>query len=181
MESKNIILRKSVFDDCVLFTKWEQQDYVKEFLTINKERTYEEVVREFILREQDPTKEQYTIILKNTGPIGRVYLSNISREFDFMDITRIYIGEKEYLGKGYGTECLEMLLVYCFNVLNMERVTIDHYTGNRSGNLYLKLGFKYEGIMRHAAKKDGKYYDLHLMSMLREEYTKLRAWKKIRV
>ncbi|HRC80799.1 MAG TPA: GNAT family protein [Sedimentibacter sp.] len=175
MESKNIILRKSVFDDCVLFTKWEQQDYVKEFLTINKERTYEEVVREFILREQDPTKEQYTIILKNTGPIGRVYLSNISREFDFIDITRIYIGEKEHLGKGYGTECLEMLLVYCFNVLNMERVTIDHYTGNRSGNLYLKLGFKYEGIMRHAAKKDGKYYDLHLMSMLREEYTKLRA------
>ena len=76
MESKNIILRKSVFDDCVLFTKWEQQDYVKEFLTINKERTYEEVVREFIIREQDPTKEQYTIILKN-----KQFRLNIKRIF----------------------------------------------------------------------------------------------------
>jgi RimJ/RimL family protein N-acetyltransferase len=95
MESENLIIRKSVFDDCEIFTKWEQQDYVKEFLTINKERTYEEVVREFITREQDPTKEQYTIILKDKGPIGRVYLSNISREFDFIDITQIYI--KQYI------------------------------------------------------------------------------------
>ncbi|NLK65257.1 MAG: GNAT family N-acetyltransferase [Tissierellia bacterium] len=177
MESENLIIRKSVFDDCEIFTKWEQQDYVKEFLTINKERTYEEVVREFITREQDPSKEQYTIILKNKGPIGRVYLSNISREFDFIDITRIYIGEKKYLGKGYGRECMEVLLDYCFNELKMERVTLDHYTGNLAGNLYLKLGFKYEGIMRHSAKKDCKYYDLHLMSMLREEYKNIQIVK----
>ena len=177
MESENIIIRKSIFDDCEIFTKWEQQDYIKEFLTINKERTYEEVVREFIIREQDPSKEQYTIILKNKGPIGRVYLSNISREFDFIDITRIYIGEKKYLGKGYGRECMEVLLDYCFNELKMERVTLDHYTGNLAGNLYLKLGFKYEGIMRHSAKKDCKYYDLHLMSMLREEYKNIQIVK----
>lgn len=171
MEFENIIIRKSVFDDCEIFTKWEQQDYIKEFLTINKERTYEEVVREFILREQDSSNEQYTIILKNK-PIGRVYLSKISKEFDSMDITRIYIGEKEYLGKGYGREAMELLLNYCFNDLKMERVSLDHYTGNIAGNLYLKLGFKYEGIMRNAAKRDNEYYDLHLMSMLREEYEK---------
>ena len=172
MESENIIIRKSTFDDCEIFTKWEQQDYIKEFLTINKERTYEEVVREFILREQKPSDEQYTIILKNKQPAGRIYLSKISKEFDSMDITRIYIGEKEYLGKGYGRECMELLLNYCFNVLKMERVTLDHYTGNAAGALYLKLGFKYEGIMRNSAKKDNKYFDLHLMSMLREEYEK---------
>jgi RimJ/RimL family protein N-acetyltransferase len=172
MESENIIIRKSIFDDCEIFTEWEQQDYIKEFLTINKERSYEEVVREFIMREQDPSKEQYTIILKNKGPIGRVYLSNISKEFDSIDITRIYIGEKKHLGKGYGRECMELLLNYCFNELKMERVSLDHYTGNIAGELYLKMGFKYEGIMRNSAKKDNEYYDLHLMSMLRGEYEK---------
>ncbi|HNZ82544.1 MAG TPA: GNAT family protein [Sedimentibacter sp.] len=171
MESENILIRKSIFDDCEIFTRWEQQDYVKEFLTINKERTYEEVVREFILREQDPSNEQYTIIHKNK-PIGRIYLSKISKEFDSIDITRIYIGEKEYLGKGYGRECMELLLDYCFNELKMERVSLDHYTGNAAGELYLKLGFKYEGVMRNSAKKDNEYFDLHLMSMLREEYKK---------
>lgn len=171
MVSKNIILRKSTFDDCEIFTKWEQQDYIKEFLTINIERTYEEVVREFILREQDLSNEQYTIILKNgMEPIGRVYLSKISKESDSMDITRIYIGENMYLGKGYGREAMVLLLDHCFNNLNMERVTLDHYAGNTAAKLYLNLGFKYEGIMRNAAKRNNEYFDLHLMSILREEY-----------
>lgn len=171
MVSKNIILRKSAFDDCEIFTKWEQQDYIKEFLTINIERTYEEVVREFILREQDLSNEQYTIILKNgMEPIGRVYLSKISKESDSMDITRIYIGENMYLGKGYGREAMVLLLDHCFNNLNMERVTLDHYAGNTAAKLYLNLGFKYEGIMRNAAKRNNEYFDLHLMSILREEY-----------
>ena len=172
MVSENIIIRKSTFDDCEIFTKWEQQDYIKEFLSINEERTYEEVVREFVLREQDFTNQQYTIVLKDEEPIGRVYLSKISKESDSMDITRIYIGEKDYLGKGYGKEAMVLLLDYCFNELKMERVSLDHYTGNAAADLYLKLGFSYEGIMRNAAKRDNKYFDLHLMSMLREEYKK---------
>lgn len=76
------------------------------------------------------------------------------------------------MGKGYGRECMELLLDYCFNELKMERVSLDHYTGNAAGELYLKLGFKYEGVMRNSAKKDNEYFDLHLMSMLREEYKK---------
>lgn len=172
MESDNILIRKSAFDDCEIFTKWEQQDYIKEFLTISEERTYEEVVREFLDREKNPSDEQYTIILKDKGPIGRVYLSKISRESDSLDLTRIYIGEKQYLGKGYGRESMVLLLDYCFNDLEMERVSLDHYTGNTAASMYLNLGFKYEGIMRNAAKRDNDYYDLHLMSMLKEEYKK---------
>jgi len=56
MISKNIELRKSTFDDCIYFSRWEEQDYIKEFLTINEERSYEDVVREFITREKDPSK-----------------------------------------------------------------------------------------------------------------------------
>ncbi len=172
MISENIMIRKSVFCDCEIFAKWEQQDYIKEFLTINEMRTYEEIVREFILREQDSSNEQYTITLKSKEPIGRIYLSKISKESDSIDITRIYIGEKDYLGKGYGREAMELLLEYCFNILKMERVSLDHYTGNTAAKLYLSLGFRYEGIMRNAAKRNNEYFDLHLMSMLREEYKK---------
>lgn len=174
MISKNIELRKSTFEDCTNFSRWEEQDYIKEFLTINAERSYEDVVREFITRESDPSKEQYTIVHNVTGnAIGRVYLSNISYSSNSMDITRIYIGDRNYLKKGFGREVMMMLLDYCFNSLNMERVTLDHYPGNKASCLYLDLGFKYEGIMRNAAKKDNKYYDLHLMSILKEEYNQI--------
>lgn len=160
MISKNIELRKSTFEDCTNFSRWEEQDYIKEFLTINAERSYEDVVREFITRESDPSKEQYTIVHNVTGnAIGRVYLSNISYSSNSMDITRIYIGERNYLKKGFGREVMMM--------------TLDHYPGNKASCLYLDLGFKYEGIMRNAAKKDNKYYDLHLMSILKEEYNQI--------
>ena len=72
---------------------------------------------------------------------------------------------------GSDEEAMRELLEYCFIQLHTERVTLDHLPQNeRAAALYLKLGFQYEGVMRHAGKKNGKYIDLHLMSMLRSEF-----------
>ena len=80
MESKNIIIRESVFEDCELFYKWENDPAVDEFFTFdNTERTFENIVTEFVRFRLDPTKAQFTILLKpEDKPIGRVYLSGIS-------------------------------------------------------------------------------------------------------
>ena len=62
-------------------------------------------------------------------------------------------------------------LKLAFEEMRRERVTLDHFAENEiASKLYLKTGFHYEGVMRHGGKKDGMYVDLHLMSMLREEY-----------
>ncbi|MEE0745133.1 MAG: GNAT family protein, partial [Anaerovoracaceae bacterium] len=54
---------------------------------------------------------------------------------------------------------------------HMERVTIDHYVGNkRAHTLYESIGFRQEGTGRHATKKNGQYYDLVFMSILRSEF-----------
>jgi len=174
MESNNLIIRETIFNDCALFAEFEKQDFIKEFLTIDENRSYEDVVREFIIRERDDSKEQYTIVLKNDNKqIGRVYIAKIDRNHDSLDITRIYIGDKNNIGKGYGKEAMILLLQYCFNTLKMERVTIDHYPNNyKASNLYLSLGFQYEGIMRNAAKRNNQYFDLHLMSILKNDYYK---------
>jgi RimJ/RimL family protein N-acetyltransferase len=174
MESNNLYLRKTVEEDCRYFEEWEKQDFIKEFLNINDSQCYNDIVNEMKEREKDKSKELYTIMLKTKNePIGRVYLSKIDNSFNSIDITRIYIGDKNSVGKGYGRELMEVLLSYCFEVLEMQRVTLDHYPNNkRASHLYLELGFKYEGIMRNAAKKNNQYFDLHLMSMLREEYLK---------
>ena len=50
-------------------------------------------------------------------------------------------------------------------------MTTDYYTGNKkAAALYAGMGFSGEGVARHATRKDGKYYDLHLMSILRSEF-----------
>ena len=174
LETRNLILRESVFDDCVLFAEWEKRADVQEFFTMNEDRDYEEIVRNFINYSQDPTKELFTITIKPSGtPIGRIYLSRIDHEEDSMDITRIYIADTEQRNKGYGEEALRCILEYAFINHHMERVTIDYFTRNMPArHLYHKIGFTDEGTMRHAGKKNGKYYDLCLMSMLRSEKKK---------
>ncbi len=60
---------------------------------------------------------------------------------------------------------------YLFEELDMQRVTLDYFTGNvKAANLYRRLGFVDEGVARNACSKDGIYYDLNLMSILRDEY-----------
>lgn len=172
MENKRIFLRDSSFDDCGKFAEWETNPFVSTFFTIDDDRDYEEITREFIERSRDETKRQFTVCLKDTGEaIGRIYISNIDSHYDSLDITRIYIAKREYRGKGYGEEALRKIVKWAFEEMNAERVTLDHFTDNiKASSLYDKVGFVREGIMRHGGKKNGEYIDMCLRSMLRQEY-----------
>jgi ribosomal-protein-alanine N-acetyltransferase len=172
MESKNLVIRETIFSDCVLFAEWEKKEYIQESFTMSRDRDYEEIAKEYVIRTLEPDKLQFTIVFREEEkPIGRIYISRIDPHADSLDITRIYIGEEAYLGKGLGEEAMRLILEYCYIHLHTERVTLDHLPSNeRAAALYKKLGFQYEGVMRNAGKKNGRYVDLHLMSMLRAEY-----------
>ena len=172
MESANLIIRKSTFSDCELFAKWEKQPFVTDAFTMSSQRDYEEIAQEYAIRTQQSDKLQFTIVLRETEqPIGRIYISRIDTYYDSLDITRIYIGEEDFLGKGYGEEALRLLLDYCFIQMHMERVTVEYIPGCRAAEaLCNKIGFRTEGTMRNAGKKEGRYIDLCATSMLRAEY-----------
>lgn len=180
LEGKNVYLRESSFEDCAYFAEWEKKPEVTEFFTINESRDYEEVVREYMERLPDPTQVQFTICsMEDDRPMGRIYISRIDDHYDSLDITRIYIADKSMRGKGLGEESLWLALDYAFEVRGCERVTLDYFTGNDiASGLYKKVGFVNEGNMRHGGKKNGQYVDLHLMSMLREEYLSSKSGKK---
>ncbi|MDO4546276.1 MAG: GNAT family protein [Bacillota bacterium] len=172
METRNLLVRESEFDDYRYFAEWETDQQVIKYLSFDEGRTYEDVVKEALYNKIDPTKMDFTVVDRQSEkPVGRIYLSRIDRHSDSLDITKFYIGDTSMWGKGLGREILNELLEYCFTFLHMERVTLDYYTGNKgAATLYEKLGFKDEGIARNATKKDGRYYDLHLMSILRAEF-----------
>lgn len=172
METKNFIIRETEFSDYEYFTRWERDEKIAEFLSCDENRGYEDVVTEALYNKKDPTKLDFTIVNRETEqPAGRIYISRIDRDRDSLDITKFYIGDHALWGEGLGKEIMNEVLEYCFTFLHMERVTLDYYTGNkRAAALYEGIGFKDEGIARNAAKKDGRYYDLHLMSILRSEF-----------
>lgn len=172
METKNLVIRETVFEDCEYFAKWETDPELTQFLSYDEDRTYKDVVEEWFADRMDETKLQFTIVRKSIRePIGRIQISRLDREHDSLDITKLYIAGEENRKIGLGREVLLELLEYCFIFLHMERVTLDYYTGNKAAAaLYEKLGFVKEGIARNATKKNGRYYDLHLMSILRTEF-----------
>jgi RimJ/RimL family protein N-acetyltransferase len=83
----------------------------------------------------------------------------------------IFIGEKHLWNQGYGTEVMTLLLKHGFETLNLNRIWLDVYADNpRAIRSYEKVGFVLEGKKRQAMYKQGQYVDLHLMSVLREEW-----------
>ena len=175
LETNDLIIRPSEWEDLKDFYVWERLPEVTEFFSIRDGQTMEDLVRKYVADEKDPKAEQFTILLRekdSTRKIGRIVLADIEKGWKG-EIWRIYIGDKSLRGKGYGRQAMEAVMRYCFDVLGFERLYLDHYTGNPAGKLYLSLGFRYEGVLRKNCRKNGILYDVHLMSMLREEYEAL--------
>jgi len=83
----------------------------------------------------------------------------------------IMIGDKSVWDKGYGTEAVRLLLKQGFEIMNLNRVYLQVHADNpRAIRAYEKCGFVHEGTLREAVYKKGKYFDMHIMSVLRAEW-----------
>jgi RimJ/RimL family protein N-acetyltransferase len=120
----------------------------------------------------DKNNIRLAICLKeNNKYIGNVNLLNIewiNRQAEFS----IFIGEKKEWKKGYATEATKLMVAFGFNQRNLNRIYLTVLENNKVAiYLYEKIGFKKEGILREALFKDNKYYNLIIMSILKEEYS----------
>lgn len=81
---------------------------------------------------------------------------------------RIY--REDDRGKGYTTEALELFTRYLFDLKPVKRLEIQVSEGNiASRKVAEKCGFKYEGLKRQAVFSRGKYEDIELFAMIRED------------
>ncbi|WP_443659694.1 GNAT family N-acetyltransferase [Clostridium algidicarnis] len=77
----------------------------------------------------------------------------------------IMIGDKDYLGKGYGTDAMKVLMDFIFKDMNIHKIRLSTFSFNiRAQKSYEKCGFKVEGILKDEVFKDGKYYDEIVMA-----------------
>jgi RimJ/RimL family protein N-acetyltransferase len=80
----------------------------------------------------------------------------------------IRIGSDADRGQGYGRQAIALALDYAWKHLNLHRVYLSVFEGNRRAiNAYRAAGFEYEGKLRQAAYIDGAWTDVVLMGALR--------------
>ncbi len=102
--------------------------------------------------------------------IGVAYATRISAHNRHAQVA-ITIGDRDYWGQGYGRESFELLLSYCFENLDLHRVsaeTFEYHTAWR--NLVEGMGFRREGRVQEYLHRDGKYWDKEIYGLLEQEY-----------
>lgn len=83
----------------------------------------------------------------------------------------ISIFDKEFWGKGYGTEAVRLTVDYAFRFLNLHTIQLNTSGFNaRAMGAYRKAGFKEMGRWREAQVVAGKRYDEVYMDCLRSEF-----------
>jgi len=87
----------------------------------------------------------------------------------------IGIGEREFWGKGYGTDMMKLCLQYAFTELCVARVSLGlHQYNPRALRSYEKCGFRLEGRTRGDIQREGKRTDTLWMGILREEWLQMQ-------
>ena len=120
----------------------------------------------FIIKlTDDPHFEQDCFI----GMCGLTYIHPTNRSAEFA----IAIGSDNHRGKGYGSDALRALIEYGFNELNLHRIYCEVFSNNPAINLYKRMGFKEEGILRDTYYCHGQYWDSHMLAILSTETDQL--------
>ncbi len=85
----------------------------------------------------------------------------------------IGIGDRDYRGKGYGTDAMRVMERYVFTELNFHRLSLNVFAYNvRALRSYEKAGFTVEGRVRECLNRDGRRSDLIFMGILKSEWEK---------
>lgn len=181
---ERIRLRAAEIDDIDLFLKWvNDPDVTEHLMLVYPMSQFEEQMWYERMIKTPPAEHVMVIEIKdenNPGgylPIGTCQFHNLELRCRSAEIG-IMIGEKAHWNQGYGTETMKLLLDHGFNSLNLHRIWLRVYDKNKRGiRAYEKAGFIYEGKFREAHYQNGRYYDVHLMSVLRDEWNESNPGK----
>ena len=157
-----ISLRPIVDSDTTNIVRWRNSESVKRNL-IDQAPITEQSHRAY-LEKYVYTKQRYQFIIcvgnhKEREDIGSCFVKNIDREKSEAEIG-IFIGEESARGKGYAKYVISQLLLFCFNDLNLDKITLWVLeTNSVARNVYVKIGFveeikNEEGFIRMQLNKE---------------------------
>ena len=145
--------------DIEQFTEWLNDFETTDYLGRSSELMTLEGEKEFLEKDNNPEATFVIVTINDDKMIGTVSLG-------------IFIGDKEYRNKGYGTEAIKLILEYGFEYMNLHNIKLDLMEFNdRALKCYKKCGFKEYGRRRKCKFVNGKYYDTISMDVLAEEFT----------
>lgn len=161
----DVQIRRLEIKDAYTSVAWRNDKTVFKYTgnTYAHEVTIESELK-WIKKVLDNNNEYRCAIIADGVYVGNIYLTDIT---ETSAAYHIFIGEKEYWGKGIGRKASIIILNYAFKDLKVWKVTLNVNAKNVSAiRLYEKLGFKPVGvggekIRMECGKCDFKYLNTH--------------------
>lgn len=122
--------------------KWRNQPFVRNMF-LRRELLTEQIHNNWLNKMIETNKaKQFIIYIKEDNrPIGSVFLKDINLKMQTAEYGN-FIGERDCLGKGYGSDAGITLIKYAFEKLDMKKIYLRVLKENaRAINAYKKIGF----------------------------------------
>ncbi len=168
-----VYLRAFELGDYVQLHKWRTDEEINKYLGGNMFLISSEREKKFVENKIfDDSKELYFAICdsENDKFIGISMIKDIDLRNQKAEWAGTLIGEKEYIGKGYGKEASAMMLRYLFDQYPIHKCygyCLEEHPS--TAKMLLSLGFKQDGILRDDVYKNGEFKNKLLFSILRSE------------
>lgn len=135
-------------------------------ISVSESRSY---LRYMIRKYRMGEPASWGIELKRTGQIiGTIGYMWYQQENRSVEVG--YSLSRAHWNQGIMTEALKKVLDYSFDVLRLHRVEAQYETANpASGMVMQKVGMQYEGTMRGRLYNKGKYVDVSICAILRDD------------
>lgn len=147
-----IYLSPRRIEDAEKFAEWMNDFQVTDYTGRSGQIMSLEGERKYLEENSNPEATFSIITLEEDKLIGTVGLERIDHLHRTATLG-IFIGDKDYLSKGYGTEAIRLLLDYGFNYMNLHSIKLTVFAFNeRALRCYKKCGFKETGRHREDRK-----------------------------
>lgn len=171
---KTVFFRAFEEDDADLIYEWMNNDELKKMsIGVNRRMCHAESLEWVKARMPDARNHVYWAIcsLENGKMIGYASLVDIHYINRSAETGAIMIADNNYNDGTAWIEAVLFMFEYAFERLNLHRVYGHSLIGHRISNMVEPLMFmQNEGVLRQAAFKNGRYYDLSCAAILSEEY-----------
>ena len=118
---------------------------------------------------EDPNAVQWVIEV-NGEPVGFTGISGINWRHSNGE-TGLVIGVKSLWHKGIASEAMVLRTAFCFRELNLHKIRTRAFMENKASIRALeKAGYRQSGVLRHEFYRDGRWHDVWMGEVLREDW-----------
>ncbi len=151
---------------------WMGDPVVAHNLGLRSEPSLEKTISWITYALQDPLIQPLAVLLSGQH-VGNVILDRIDTYLATARMS-VYIGESSARGAGVGLTAVYLALAEGFKNLNLYKIWLTVHTRNFPAiNVYSRLGFVLEGILRGEFWLDGQRVDVLYMGLLHTDFKQL--------